>query len=61
MAVAPCFGIPCKNMQGPALLGETAPQPTVKRHITGHIINQHVRSPPHGWAIFCSIGMSTLA
>ena len=61
MAVAPRRGKARKEMQGPALLGETAPQPTVKRYIAGHVINQHVRSPGQGWAIFCSMGMSTLA
>lgn len=46
MIVAPCRGKACKEMQGPALLGETAPQPLVKRHIAGHVIDQHVRSRP---------------
>ena len=48
MTVAPCRSKACKEMQGPALLGETAPQPLVKRHIAGHVIDQHVRSPGQG-------------
>ena len=61
MAVALRPGVEGIKMQGPALLGETAPEPTVKRHIAGHVIAQHARSPGQGWAIFCSMGMSTLA
>ena len=61
MAVAPRHGKARKEMQGPALFGKVAAEPTIKSHIAGHVIDQHVRSPGQDWAIFCSIGISTLA
>ena len=48
MVVALCLGEASVKIEGSALFGEIAPEPTVKRHIACHIIAQHVRSPGQG-------------